>query len=275
MAKRQFNKELLDEILQRDEATLVGDHNDDLTCHTSINFKCKCGNNHTKKFISLVNWNGAICKSCSSELKKGRTATTNKLRHGVEHTFQSEDIREKAKQTNLEKYGVENPTQSKDIQEKIKQTNLEKYGVEHTFQSEEVKEKIKQKNIERHGVQYPTQSEKVREKIDRLMQQVPPLPKGFADWIRKSAFKNSKYVFYKKIGTKNQGLCSACGERIEAPKAKHNEPGRCTKCKARITYTAINKAKRYIDTDIVSIMQETKDGNHVVRELDQFTEATR
>jgi DNA-directed RNA polymerase subunit RPC12/RpoP len=110
-----------------------------------------------------------------------------------------------------------------------------------------------------------TKSVKVREKIDRLMQKVPPLPKGFADWIRKSTFKNSKYVFYKKIGTKNQGLCSACGERIEAPKAKHNEPGRCTKCKARITYKAINKAKRYIDTDIVSIMQETKDGNHVVR----------
>jgi DNA-directed RNA polymerase subunit RPC12/RpoP len=110
-----------------------------------------------------------------------------------------------------------------------------------------------------------SRSEQLQEKIEKLMTEVPPVPKGFENWIRKSAFKNNKYIFYKKVGSKVHGLCSACGEKVEASKAKHNEAGRCPACRAKITFRAINKAKSYEDTTIVSIMQKMSDGKYVIR----------
>lgn len=115
-----------------------------------------------------------------------------------------------------------------------------------------------------------SRSEQLQKKIEKLMAEVPPVPKGFENWIRKSAFKDNKYIFYKKVGSKVHGLCSACGEKVEASKAKHNEAGRCPACRAKITYKAINKAKSYEDTTIVSIMQRMRDGNHVVRYFKAF-----
>lgn len=45
---------------------------------------------------------------------------TNLKKYGVECAFQSEEIKEKARQTNLDRYGVENVSQSSVIQELIK-----------------------------------------------------------------------------------------------------------------------------------------------------------
>ncbi len=109
----------------------------------------------------------------------------------------------------------------------------------------------------------PSRSEQLQKKIERIMAEVPPLPQGFEDWIRKSAFKENKYIFYKK----KQGLCSSCGQMVEVKKAKHKEPGRCPSCKAKIKYKAINKATRYEDSEIVSIMQKMPDGSLIIRYL--------
>jgi len=109
----------------------------------------------------------------------------------------------------------------------------------------------------------PSKSDGLQQKIERIMAEVPPLPKGFEEWIRKSAFKENKYIFYKK----KQGLCSSCGQMVEVKKAKHKEPGRCPSCKAKIKYKAINKATRYEDTEIVSIMQKMPDGSLLIRYL--------
>lgn len=112
------------------------------------------------------------------------------------------------------------------------------------------------------------QSIGLQQKIDDLMTAVPPTPNGFAEWIRKSAFKDSKYIFYKRKGKKIQGVCSSCKAMVEVSSAKHNKTGRCPACKTKITYKAINKAMTYKDTVIVSIMQKMKDDtreSYVVR----------
>lgn len=106
---------------------------------------------------------------------------------------------------------------------------------------------------------------KTQERIDKLMEFIPDLPKGFSDWAMKNSLPKSKYIFYKKIRNKVHGVCSCCGERVEFLKndryfkyIKHNSMGTCPKCRKYITFKAINKAKYYKDSEIVSIMQKMK-----------------
>jgi DNA-directed RNA polymerase subunit RPC12/RpoP len=96
------------------------------------------------------------------------------------------------------------------------------------------------------------------------MDQVPPLPKDFEDWLKNKAFENSKYIFYKRIRKMIHGVCSHCGSRVMLENATHNKLGRCPECRAKVTFKAINKAKRYADWEIVSIIQKIKDG-YVIR----------
>lgn len=114
-----------------------------------------------------------------------------------------------------------------------------------------------------------SRSEKLQEKIENLMKDVPELPNGFENWIKKSAFKDNKYIFYKRINSKIYGICSYCGKQVEISKAKHKGTGKCPACNKKIIYKAINKANRYIDTKIVSIIQKMNDGeNYVVRYIE-------
>jgi hypothetical protein len=150
--KINYNKDLLDSIIKKDKADLVGSYTK-LTRNINIKFKCKCGNYYEKKFRSLNEYGGANCNFCTKKNSLYKIKQTNISKYGVENTFQSEEIKNKIKQTNLTKYGVENTFQSEEIKNKIKQTNLIKYGVEYSFQSEEIKNKIKQTNLGRYGVE--------------------------------------------------------------------------------------------------------------------------
>jgi hypothetical protein len=82
MQKQNFTKELLDETLERDSATLIGDYSN-LGKYGSggrradITYSCKCGIKHTKPFIQIKN-SGALCEECMSKkvrkvLEGGRT----------------------------------------------------------------------------------------------------------------------------------------------------------------------------------------------------------
>jgi hypothetical protein len=113
--------------------------------------KCGCGKeviNEKNKFINGHNRTG---KKVSPEtlIKIKKTYLEN---YGVEHPFQSEDIKEKFIKTCLEKYGVKNPNQLKEIKEKIKQINRKKYGGNSPYCSKEVQEKGKQTCLEHFGV---------------------------------------------------------------------------------------------------------------------------
>jgi hypothetical protein len=163
MARRIYNKDLLNETLTRDTAVLVGDY-DKLQYYTIITYNCKCGLEFSKKFGLIVNKGGAFCESCNKEnaLKKYKKAMIDK--YGVESPLQSKEIQLKLKSTNLLKYGTEHPYQSKEVQDKTKATNLLKHGVENPFQSEKVKDKIKKTNLERFGVEYVSQSDTIQKK---------------------------------------------------------------------------------------------------------------
>jgi hypothetical protein len=76
MKKRRFDKELLDTILQRDEATLLGEY-EKYSHKIEISFKCKCDNQHKKTFTAGF-YHGFICKECVYKkqcelLEKGRS----------------------------------------------------------------------------------------------------------------------------------------------------------------------------------------------------------
>jgi hypothetical protein len=159
----RYDKDLLNTILIRDGAMLVGDYNK-INRDSKINFICKCGREGCKTFRRSEGC-GMLCKSCTEKKRKPKVKATNLERYGAECSLQNQVVKEKIKATNLERLGVEYPSQSEEVRVKIKETNLERYGVDNVFQSETVKEKIKATNIERLDVEYPTQSEEVRVKI--------------------------------------------------------------------------------------------------------------
>jgi len=100
-----------------------------------------------------------------------------------------------------------------------------------------------------------------QDQIDELMKDAPLLPKTFGDWMRSTPFTGVNYMFYKRIKKKLHGYCSKCGElKIYENRKSHNDTGRCMNCKAKVTYKAINKAKSFVDDEIVSILQEMNDG---------------
>lgn len=111
----------------------------------------------------------------------------------------------------------------------------------------------------------PRRSVKLQMKIEALMDMVPPTPKGFENWMLKSGMKDQNFMFYKKKGPKLHCLCSHCGQFVDVKKANHNNTGRCPSCKAKVTYKAINKAKYYDDSEIMSIIQKMDDEHYVVR----------
>lgn len=103
-----------------------------------------------------------------------------------------------------------------------------------------------------------TKVNKTQERIDKLMERIPEPPKGFGDWVIKNSMPESKYIFYKKKGRKAYGVCSSCGAHVVVENASHKAKGKCPECKQKITFKAINKAKYYKDSEIVSVMQRMK-----------------
>lgn len=60
--RRKFDKELLDECMKRDGATLVGEYNGGGR-RTLLRYRCKCSNEREKTFC-LIEKSGAICSDC-------------------------------------------------------------------------------------------------------------------------------------------------------------------------------------------------------------------
>lgn len=186
-----YDNKLLSEVLTKDSAILKGSY-DKLSIDTSINYICKCGNEHTKSFRSILKWGGALCKSCCNRKQnekakdtfiknygvynpqqnkdiQEKTKKTNITKYGTEHTFQSKIVKNKIKKTNLERYGCEVPTQNKEVREKTKKTNLVKYGVGNPSQNTEVREKQKKTNIEKYGSECSLNNKEVQDKIKNTM----------------------------------------------------------------------------------------------------------
>jgi hypothetical protein len=162
--KIRYDRALLDEVLERDSAKLVGDYQK-LNRDSKIKFICSCGEEDDKNIRQIYNKTGMFCTKCTLLKKKEKTKKTNLIKYGVEITLQNKEIKEKIKKINLEKYGSENPFQSNKIKEKIKKTNLIKYGVEFPTQNKEIYKKIKQTNLQKYGCEAASQNKIIREKV--------------------------------------------------------------------------------------------------------------
>jgi len=168
MIRKKFNKELLEEYLIRDNASLIGTY-DKLTREVIINFKCCCGKEHSKEFKNLVERSGLYCKECTRKNKQEKYKETSIKKYGTEHPWKNKEIKNKSKETLIKNYGVEYPLQSKEIKERTKEIYLEKYGTEHSSQNEEVKNKVKQTNLKRYGTEAPFQNKEIKEKIQNII----------------------------------------------------------------------------------------------------------
>lgn len=182
-----YNKELLDTIVERDGATLVGEY-EKLDSSSRITFICACGVQSDKKFIIIVHKKGGIkCINCvkinaaekckKTCLQKYGTESHNqnkqvkenkinscKKKYGVDNPFQLESFQKKRIETSLKKYGVEHHLQNKSILQKQHITNIEKYGHAIAVQSAEIQDKIKNTNLEKYGVEHTLQRIDVRQK---------------------------------------------------------------------------------------------------------------
>lgn len=180
-----------------------------------------------------VLWNSYLefhgCKPCIYQEATKKRKVTMQEKYGAPTSFQSEELRNKAKetwrgkygenvtnpmksqkiknkvvQTCIEKYGVDNPMKSKEIAaksrnsritpqelvlEKIKQTWLQKYGVDNVFKSEEIKEKIRQTLQERYGVEHPMASPEIRNKFEQTCMQ----KYGFPYYVLTDEYRHLKY----------------------------------------------------------------------------------
>lgn len=67
---------------------------------------------------------------------------------------------------------------------------------------------------------------KVR-RIDELMDEVPPAPDDFEEWIDEKIYKSSAYWFYDK--QKNIYVCTACGKTHKKKNGRHNEEVTCSR----------------------------------------------
>ncbi len=209
--KRRFDKALLDEVIQRHGATLVGEYSK-LRYETIIKFKCKCGCESDKKFSSISR-SGAICKiSCPqkktpmivydsklltevlSRYNATLKGTYNKLtidtsinyicKCGTEHTKSFRSI--------VKWGGALCKTCCNKIQnEKAKKTFIENYGVSNPQQSQTIREKAKQTNIDKYGTEHTFQSKLVKDKIketniERYGCEVPTQNKDVLEKIKKT-----------------------------------------------------------------------------------------
>lgn len=76
----KYDRALLDKVLERDCATLIGDY-EKITNKTKITYKCSCGNENTKSLYSLE-LNPAKCKSCMKVIQKENTVKTLHMKNG-------------------------------------------------------------------------------------------------------------------------------------------------------------------------------------------------
>lgn len=160
----RFNRALLDELITRDGATLVGEY-DTLTSQSRITYKCNCGEEYTRMFLTMEYNNGAYCRSCIKKKGQEKRKVTCIERYGVESPCQLKEVKEKQKATLIKKYGVDSPLKSKEIREKVKQTNLIKYGSTCVLASPEMRDKITHIIMEKYGTDNPFKSDVVKQQI--------------------------------------------------------------------------------------------------------------
>ena len=112
-------------------------------------------------------------------------------------------------------------------------------------------------------------NERETAKWDADLALTPPLPKDWDRWVDKVGIPQN-YIFYEyqKRGAKS-GYCSYCEKDVPIiGKPRNNKEGRCPVCRHKITYKALGRMGRCLNTEEVCVylLQARPDG-FVVREF--------
>lgn len=118
----RYNKDLLNEIIKRDNCIIDLNNIKSLNKKSIINFICNCGNSNNKSIVSLYKFGGAFCKKCTEINKREKMKKTCMLKYNTDIAFKAKEVRDKCKNTCLERYGSENGASYKEVREKCKRT---------------------------------------------------------------------------------------------------------------------------------------------------------
>jgi hypothetical protein len=213
----RYNKQLLDEVMERDNITMESIP-DNLSSLVRLDFICKCGKPGNKVFRMMLK-NGSKCKECMLNQQQTKSKESCLKTYGTEYSTQNKDIQEKIKKTFsefsqerkeniknkkintcLKIYGTEYSTQNKDIQEKICLTSIKLYGVKRASQLDKYKKMAENTSLERYGVRYASQLKNIQ-----LNAQNTCINRyGVKNAIQLEKFKNKRELTsFKRYGVKN------------------------------------------------------------------------
>lgn len=243
MERKSYNFEALNNAINRDNATLLGNYTK-VTKRTIINFKCHCGEESSKGCLQVVSRGGAFCKKCTfnkSIIKLHNTLGQTSSVVCTLETLHDTLLRDNAKL--LEPY--EMITQHKVIKfkcncgenseknclqmikvsgafckectrktwtTKIKETNMERYGVECTAQATHVRQQIIETNLKNYGVENVLESKEVQKKIKQTI-----IKKYGVDHNTKSSEikQKIKKTCLERYGTETPLICDNIKEKIK------------------------------------------------------------
>lgn len=168
--KVSYNKELMEELLNRDKAELIGDYSSvKINRDLSLKFKCNCGETHEKKFRYIKEQAGFFCEPCTLKVATEKAKATFMNNLGVSNPSLSQEVKTKRDATNMERRGVINPFSDPEVQEKIIQTNLEKRGVKYAAQDPKIIQQRSETNLNTYGFKCALQNEEVKEKTKETL----------------------------------------------------------------------------------------------------------
>jgi hypothetical protein len=105
--------------------------------------------------------------------------------------------------------------------------------------------------------------------IDERMKEVRKLPKGFEVWVNETVLNFSRYIYYKRESKRLiSGFCTSCDSQVEfrvtnatdGGHVRHNERGQCPVCGKAVTFKAMGRTTRQVDTATAALAQKTKTG---------------
>lgn len=91
-----YTKELLDSIMERDEAVLLIDY-DKYTRNIDVQFMCKCGEPAIKMFRFIVENGGARCPDCTVVVKQQKFVDTCNEVYGVPNAMKNKEVMQKCR----------------------------------------------------------------------------------------------------------------------------------------------------------------------------------
>jgi len=268
--KKILYKEVLDDIIKRDNATILGTY-DKITNLININFKCQCGEEGIKNCLQLIKVSGAFCTKCTRLKSTQKQKETNLKKYGVECTIHAPLIKECIIKNNVDKYGVENIFSSLEIQKQIKNTMMERYGVEHISQTDECKQKTKNTCLERYGVDYVSSTSEFRDKVKQTFIKNygvdnPNKTKEIRDKIKRTNVE--------RYGVEYPSQCKEISEKTQKNSKRYKEykmpSGDIRKVQGYEPFALDILLKKYKEDDIKTDRKDIPRITYIVNEINKF-----